>query len=78
MAGVGTEAHHCLLPFDTAQNDPDALIEIEDEEPDVVPIPSSFTFLKWRQRHSWMSLNKSDARCSDFNTTEIYHAFMND
>jgi hypothetical protein len=34
-----TETYQYLLPSDTRQNDPDALIEIEDEEPDAVPIP---------------------------------------
>jgi hypothetical protein len=28
-----------LLPSDTAQNDPDALVEIEHQESDTVPIP---------------------------------------
>jgi hypothetical protein len=38
MAGVDTEAHRCLLPSDMGQNDPDALVEIEDEESDTFPI----------------------------------------
>jgi hypothetical protein len=42
MTGVDTEACRCLLPSDTVQNDPDALAEIEDEEPDEIPIPVWF------------------------------------
>jgi hypothetical protein len=39
MAGVDREACRCLLSSNTVQNDSDALVEIEDEEPDTVLIP---------------------------------------
>jgi hypothetical protein len=39
MTGVYIEVCRCLLPSDTAQKDPDALVEIEDKGPDVVPMP---------------------------------------
>jgi hypothetical protein len=46
MAGIDTEACWCLSPPDTAQNDPDALVRIEDEEPGAVPIPISLQLLQ--------------------------------
>jgi hypothetical protein len=36
---MDSEAGRCLLPSDRAQNDPDPLVEIENEDPDQVPIP---------------------------------------
>jgi hypothetical protein len=46
MAGLGTEECRCLLLFDAAKNDPDTLVEIEDEEPDTVPISVWFQFFE--------------------------------
>jgi hypothetical protein len=53
-----------------AQNNLDALLEIEDAEPDSVLFPSRFDSSTWRQRHSWPSPNKSDAMYSYFKKIE--------
>jgi hypothetical protein len=46
MTGVETKSCQCLSPSDAAQNDPNALVEIEDEQPDAVSIPAWLQFLE--------------------------------
>jgi hypothetical protein len=46
MAGADTETCQCLLPSDTAQNDPNPLREIQDEVSDTVLIPVWLQFLE--------------------------------
>jgi hypothetical protein len=77
VAGVDREACRCLLPSDTAQNDPDALTEIENEESDAILIPVQLQLLKVEAAALLDVLDKSDAIYSYLNKTDIYRNLIN-